>query len=258
MIKIPTTKTDKRNKTVLRVLAVWFAIVTLGFSWIAFKNHEYRAQFSTYKTEVNNVLSTANQSLLAVKDSEDPLARAVPLKELAQKLEEKQTQAPLPPALFGVHLGTDAEFRQQARITESAGRAAGDLRAIAHYIEFQRQTTVSLQLLSLKSATNHEQIVELAGAWQQVAASVEEVEPSVHFKEPTLALGEKIKIIQQIIAQLGELYKANDEQGFAAKKNSFVSAINDLQAVGQQFAEKAKALDADLAENMARLRQNLK
>lgn len=250
-------KGSNRNKIIFITLGVMYALAITVFAWFGVQNIEYRTQFAKYSQELGVVVGAAPEVFKQFKEAPDVTTHTAALKSLAATVSQKVEEAPSAPSFWGFGLGTDSERAKMSRIRAAAHAFTTKLKEEATFVTYQSQIAHNLQALSLKNAGNHAQIVALAAEWQRSIEYIEQFPTPVKLKEFSATLVQKMASIQVVVAQLAELYKANDEAGFIAKQKELASAVADLKPLAEQITAASKALDAELAEAFAILRQNL-
>ncbi len=246
---------SKRNVIVLSLLGALFASATIIFVWFSVQNTAFTKQFTAYRDDVRKVLTEAKTTFKTLKDTNDVSGRQKALVALAASLRAKK--APQPPAILGVSLGADNIRAQSARLGVATKSYADDLDKTTAYVDYQQQVVVKLQLLSLKSAANYDQLVALAEAWQQTTTSISAIAPPAELKEVAATLVQKASAMQPIIVSLADLYKKNDEAGFIAKQAELTAAAAAFKPIGEQLAGIAAGIDATAATNLANIYKNL-
>jgi hypothetical protein len=247
----------QRNLYVLLGLGAWFLLAAGFFVWSGVQAHGYRDQTKTYTTQTKQILTDANGDLKRAHDEANPAVTRETLLQLATNLEAKRKQLPTAPGVFGFRVGADDAYNRLSRLDAAIAIYAADLRAAVVYIEYQQKTALDLQLLTLKSAGNAQQITELANAWSDVITTVTDRVPLIQLKEVSATLLQKLGEAKTIVTQLGDFYKANDEAGFKAKYDELRATIAALKPIGDQIVVVGAQIDAQLAKDMANIAKNL-
>jgi hypothetical protein len=250
-------KRSHRNKYVLIALGLWFVLAIGFFAWLGVQANAYRSQATTYADQVKHILTDANSSLKRAHDEANPTATRDALVALATHLEAKRKLLPSAPSILGQHIGADDTYNKQSRLDVAISVYAADLSGAAEFIDYQQKTTLDLQLLTLKSAGNAEQIVALAAAWEETIATVTNRPPPNQLKEVRATLLQKLSEAKSCITQMGDLYKNNDEAGFKAKYAELGTTIAALKPIGEQITAVAAHIDAQLANDAANIAKNL-
>lgn len=248
---------SRRNIIVVALLAAWLLSAAGVSLWLALQTNQYRKDFAAYSADLQQALNSSSEEFKKLHENADTTGTSKALVALADSLGNKVANTPTAPTLFGVRFGTEAETAKQTAIAQSARAYAASLKEAAVYVDYQQKVAAPLGELALKSATNAEQIIQLAAAWQDASSRHGQVSPPERAKQAHEALGQKMGEIQTRIAQLGEFYAKTNIPGFTAKQKELEVSIESLKPIGEQFAAFAKEYDASLSTNLQALRSNL-
>jgi pterin-4a-carbinolamine dehydratase len=257
MITASAPRRPNRTKRVLIALAVWLGVATLLFVWAGFQSATYRARFNEFASGVRSSLEGAPEHIKQAKDADDTTAISAALASLSATLSQKADHAPEIANVFGVQIGVDAEVRKQTAIVGTAKEASLTLKQTADFIDFQSKLARSLQSLSLKDASNYEQTIALANAWQETANTLQHATKPPQVTEVSATLLQKMIVVESRIRELAELYKQSDASGFAAKQKELATIIDEIKPLGAKITEISTSLDSQLQRTLSALRQNL-
>ena len=248
---------QKRNRNVLLALAVWFGLAAIMFAVAGVQVAGYRGAFGAYQQDMRGEVTRIPGLVKERLDASDITATAAALREAAAALVQKTGAAPSPPNIMGLHIGGDTERRKQKSIARDAQVYAAALKDAADCMEYQHKIAHSLQSLSLKDASNYNQIIDLADAWKNATEIVHNSAKPDALKEVTATLLQKMSLVENNVRELAELYKKADADAFKAKQLELSVLMEDFKPIGDQFAVKAGEFDAALARAAASLNQNL-